>query len=92
LITTASCRVSREFEKASIDPFVPHLIVDSKLYTDWIQELAEGVHDYGAKLSVQLMAGLGRVLSREEMTRMRAIAPSSVPCFADPHIMTREMR
>ncbi len=91
LITTSSCRVSREFEKASIDPFVSHLIVDSKLYADWIEELAEGVHDYGAKLSVQLMAGLGRVMSREEIVKIRPIAPSSIPCFSDPRVMTREL-
>ena len=95
LIITSSCQVSRELEYLPIRPLVPYLVIDSrKVCSSWLDELADGVHDYGAKVAIQLQAGLGRALSRQDLkdrgTR-EPIGPSAVPCFYDPSIMTREM-
>jgi 2-enoate reductase len=88
LITTGSCKITRDFE---YDPRKPSLMVDNKAYGRWVEELAEGVHDYGAKLSVQLMAGHGRTGPRDAIRRVRPIGPSAVPCVSDPNILSREM-
>ena len=91
LITTGSCRVTREFEKIPNYPLCSSLMIDNKLYSCWVEELAAGVHDYGAKLSVQLLAGLGRTLSKDDIAKVRPIGPSAVPCFADSNILTHEL-
>ena len=97
LIITSSCRTSRELrelEQFPVKPMVSHLIVDSKIYAGWLDELADAVHDYGAKVALQLHAGEGRVLSRQKLMERRGlspIGPSSLPCLYDPSIVTREL-
>ena len=91
LITTGSCRVTREFEKIPDHPLCSSLMIDNKLYSRWVEELASGVHDYGAKLSVQLLAGLGRILSKDDLAKVRPIGPSEIPCFASPDTVTHEL-
>jgi 2-enoate reductase len=88
LITTGSCKVTREFE---YNPCKPTLMVDHKAYARWVEELAEGVHDYGAKLSVQLMAGSGRTGRAEEIRKVRPLGASAVPCVSDPNVLSRGM-
>jgi len=66
-------------------------MIDHKLYSRWVEELAAGVHDYGAKLSVQLLAGLGRTLSKDDIARVIPIGPSAIPCFASPDTLTHEL-
>jgi 2-enoate reductase len=95
LIISSSVQVSRELEYLPIRPLVPYLVIDNrKVCSAWVDELADAVHDYGAKIAVQLAAGLGRVLSRQDLmdrgTRV-PIAPSPVPCFYDQNLMTREL-
>jgi 2-enoate reductase len=95
LIISSSVQVSRELEYLPIRPLVPYLVIDNrKVCSAWVDELADAVHDYGAKIAVQLAAGLGRVLSRQDLmdrgTRV-PIAPSPVPCFYDQSLMTREL-
>ncbi|MFH1672126.1 MAG: FAD-dependent oxidoreductase [Pseudomonadota bacterium] len=95
LIITSSCRASRELselEQFPVKPMVSHLIVDSKIYTGWLDELADGVHDYGAKVALQLHAGEGRVISRQKLIErgiQSPIGPSSLPYLSDPSITTR---
>ena len=94
LIITSSCRVSRELEQLKIHPLVPYLVMDSKINAGWLDELADAVHDYGAKVALQLSAGEGRVRSRKELKeigRKPPIAPSSQPCFVNPNVMAHAL-
>lgn len=94
LIITSSCRASRELEQLKIHPLVPFLVVDTKINSGWLDELADGVHDYGAKVALQLSAGEGRVRSRKELMEIGnkpPIAPSTQPCFVDPNVMANEL-
>lgn len=87
LIITGLTRVSREIEP----PLEDKLIIDSKTCVTWLNELAEAVHDYGAKIAIQLTAGLGRVATLDLLKIAGAVAPSALPAFEDPTIMTREL-
>ena len=87
LIITGLTRVSREIEP----PLEDKLIIDSKTCVTWLSELAEAVHDYGAKVAIQLTAGLGRVATLDLLKIAGAVAPSALPAFEDPTIMTREL-
>ena len=94
LIITSACEVSRDLERFPIYPLGHELIIDNKMYVGWLDELADAVHDYGAKVAVQLNAGYGRVLPRESLIQsgMKSpIAPSPVPWLHDPSVMTREL-
>ncbi|NML42828.1 FAD-dependent oxidoreductase [Ramlibacter sp. G-1-2-2] len=91
LITTGSTRVTREFERVPTSPIQSTLMVDHKNYTRWVHELAAGVHDYGAKLAVQLTAGLGRALGKADLAKVRPIGPSPLPCLLDPKTLTHEL-
>jgi 2-enoate reductase len=87
LITTAAARVERE-----IDPTgASFLGTDGSMYIAPLSELADAVHDYGAKIIVQLTAGRGRIAPLDYLKRFGAVAPSSVPCFANPKIIAREL-
>ena len=90
LIITGLCRVDRTIEALPITPFVPELTVDNKIYVNWLDELALAVHDYGAKVALQLSAGEGRILTRQYGIRS-PVAPSSMPWLRDPTIITREL-
>ena len=50
-----------------------------------LNQLAEAVHDYGAKIAFQVFAGPGRIADAG------AVAPSALPCFRDPNITAREL-
>jgi 2-enoate reductase len=90
LIITGLCRVDRTIEALPITPFVPELTLDNKIYVSWLDELANAVHDYGAKIALQLSAGEGRILTRQYGIKAPA-APSSLPWLRDPAVMTREL-
>ena len=90
LIITGLCRVDRKIEALPIAPFVGGLTVDNKMYVSWLDELASAVHDYGAKVALQLSAGEGRILTRQFGIELPA-APSSMPWLGDPTVMTREL-
>lgn len=66
-----------------------HPRVDNQIYVARLNELAQGVHHYGAKIAAQLSAGLGRV--GHITGSLQPTAPSSVPCFWDPKVTTRAM-
>ncbi|MFH1088177.1 MAG: hypothetical protein V1737_06315, partial [Chloroflexota bacterium] len=86
LIATGGFRVIRGSKVSTKPPGEP--LIDDKIYVARVNALAEAVHDYGAKLSVQLHAGSGR---NTENLEVRPAAPSEVPCFQNPAVMTREM-
>lgn len=89
LIITGASRVSREFE------YFPTMhrvqFVDGNVHVAWLSELAEALHDYGAKVAVQLQAGRGRVTTKRVSGSGVAVAPSPIPCFYDPNFIAREL-
>ena len=78
LIITCALRVSRETEQSIKIPFCRLGMVDDKMYGARLNELAEAVHDYGAKIAVQLTAGIGRV-AKPPFSEGRSVAPSAIP-------------
>ena len=62
-----------------------------KMWISGLSELADAAHDYGVKVAVQLGAGQGRNVSADYLRSAGAIAPSVLPCFFDPHVMTHEL-
>ena len=89
LITTGWTRVSRDIERLPIHPLVRSYQIDSYLCASKLNELAEAVHDYGAKLSVQLMLGIGRVANPSHLNLVDPVAASEQPSFFDPHTIMR---
>lgn len=86
LITTGLTCVSRELE------VLPTLVASENIHVIVrLSELAEAVHDYGAKLCVQLTAGHGRVLPGMLLQHEKAVAPSVLPCYWNPKVTTREL-
>ena len=67
------------------------LMTDSDIYIARFNELALAVHDYGAKVAVQLTAGMGRVASCALLKERGAVAPSALPCAYDPSVTAREL-
>jgi 2-enoate reductase len=91
LIITCVARASREIEQLPNMPFVRQLMVDNNIYVARLSQLADGVHDYGAKVAVQLTAGFGRVAGTEYLNAGVAVSASSQPCFWDPRVLAREL-
>ncbi|MDD4858746.1 MAG: hypothetical protein PHR56_00870, partial [Dehalococcoidales bacterium] len=91
LIITPIFRVSREIEQFPNIPYSYNLMIDNNIYLSRISELADAVHDYGAKLCVQLTAGLGRVIGVAYVRAGQAVGPSVLPCFWDKNYKTREL-
>lgn len=92
LIITGITYVDVEVESHLEGPFCPSSPrADSPLYLARLEELANAVHAYEAKIAVQLTAGRGRIASAYDQRAGRAIAPSSVPCFWSPHLEAREL-
>lgn len=87
LIITTFMRPSRKLEASIGEP-----VVDSLRCIRWLNDLAEAVHDYGAKVCVQLNAGLGRIQpSNPDLPHGGTVSASAVPCFSDPNVTTREL-
>ena len=92
LIITGFLRVTRELEQMPGKAFVRNLVVDDAMYLTWLNELADAVHDYGAKIAVQLTAGQGRVTFPDYVRKEGiAVAPSTLPSFWNPNVMAREL-
>ena len=98
LIITGSARVSREIE--FLQPAPPgspplshpvFLRADQGSYARGFAELAEAIHQCGAKLAVQLQAGEGRNITLPFIRKIGAVAPSAAPCYWDPHVTARAL-
>ncbi len=85
LIITCVASVSRRIEQLNNILLVRHL------YIDRLNEMAEAVHDYRAKVAVQLTAGVGRVAGLDLLRSGGVVAPSPLPCFWNPNVTTREL-
>ncbi len=56
-----------------------------------ISELCDAVHHYGAKIAIQLSPGMGRIRFVSPDSHLEPISASTVPCFWDPSVTTREL-
>ena len=91
LIITCNARTTREIEQVVGSVFVRHIMLDNNIYVGRLSQLADAVHDYGAKVAILLTAGFGRVAGPEYLRSVGAIAPSPLPCFWDPNVIAREL-
>ncbi len=88
LIITSCAYVDREIEQP---PEALLLTVDSDKCVASLNELANAVHDYKAKIALQLTAGFGCVATPMQLRKSGAVAPSPLPCFYDPSVTAREL-
>lgn len=91
LIITGLATVESEIERNLLNGWAAFPRMDSGAYVPRLSKLADAVHDYGAKLAIQLTAGFGRVAPQFLIRQGRPPAPSVVPCFHNPKESTREM-
>lgn len=80
LIKTTFMRPSRKLEFSIGEP-----VVNSERCVSWLNNLAEAVHDYGAKVCVQMSPGLGRIPTPKPwLPHGGLVGPSPLPSFRDP--------
>ena len=91
LIITGLFRVNRWFEQPKDVNLVRSIMVDHKMYITRLNEFSDAIHDHGARLCVQLTAGVGRVANPSYLSDAEPVAPSAVPCFWDPNRIAREL-
>jgi 2-enoate reductase len=89
LIETGLMVVDVEIEKRALGPWSAYPRADSPVYIARLNELADAIHEYGARITAQLTAGLGRVARGAIVNSGWAIAPSPQPCFWNPNIAAR---
>ncbi len=70
------------------DPVAPY--IDTNWHIPGASDLVDAVHDYGAKICIQLSPGPGRNMNVATHDRI-PIAASAVPSFSDPDIICREL-
>ena len=81
LIKTTFMRPNRKLEFSIGEP-----VVNSERCVSWLNDLAEAVHDYGAKVCVQLSPGLGRIpVPKPGLPHGGLVGPSALPSFRDPN-------
>ena len=90
MIITGAASVSRDIE------YIPNtgggLRVDDGMYVASLNELADAVHDFSAKIALQLSGGRGRIAPPRYLKAIGAVAPSPVSCYWDPEVLARELR
>jgi len=91
LIITGLTKVEHVIERYLINSWSILPRVDTRIVMPRLNELVDAVHDYGAKISIQLTAGFGRVLSADMMRIVQPVAPSELPCYWNPKVTTREL-
>ena len=80
LIKTTFMRTNRKLELSIGGP-----VVHSTRSGQWLNEIAEAVHDYGAKICVQLTIGVGRIpVPNPDLPYGGLVAPSPLPSFRGP--------
>ena len=89
LIITSLVWIENEIEKHRM-PSIPCTSVNPAYFIQTASELTEGVHAYGARIFLQLTAGVGRV-GRPAGLLSQPIAPSAIPNYWDPTITCREI-
>ena len=80
LIKTTCMRTNRKLEFSIGIP-----VVNNTRSGQWLNEIAQAVHDYGAKVCVQLTIGIGRIpVPKPHLPHGGLVAPSPLPSFRDP--------
>ncbi|MCB2192052.1 MAG: FAD-dependent oxidoreductase [Deltaproteobacteria bacterium] len=94
LIITGVCLINSKVEPWESDGEPSLVTFDAPWKVRNFIQLTERVHDHGAKIFAQLTGGFGRVLPKRILNKpgVEPIAPSVMPTFWRPEIMTREMR
>ncbi|MFC1915395.1 FAD-dependent oxidoreductase [Chloroflexota bacterium] len=92
LLISSVTKVEDKIEALPSAPFSSAHKIDDYYYTSGLSELADAVHDHGAKIAIQLTAGIGRNVGRLHLSTVGAVAPSAVPCFWDSSYTTRELK
>lgn len=87
LITAGITKVEGEIDKP---PSFVISMLDSVAQIPRANNLVERVHDYGAKIAVQLSAGLGRNADWASPERI-PISASAVPAFMNPAVLCRAL-
>ena len=90
IVTGVTC-VDVEIEKKAEHGLGTFARVDHPIHINPLSELADAVHDYGAKLCVQLTAGMGRVAYGALPREGKAVAPSETACFWAPEFNARQL-
>jgi 2-enoate reductase len=88
LITTGSHHVAPDLDSED-SSFIAR--VDKLGHFSRLNELAEAIHDYRAKLVVQLATGFGRVAFPKHLGTKRPVAVSVLPYHFDRNVMSREI-
>ena len=92
LITTGCVLVDNTAEKKVEDYWSMMPRIDHDRFISRMSELADAIHDYGAKLSLSLTGGYGRVISRKIFSAaIQPVGPSPLPWLWDNSIVTREL-
>ena len=91
LITTGLVFVENEVENHLDGVWSSRAQINRGIYVPQWSVLVDAVHDYGAKLSIQLTAGMGRLARPDTLRSQGAVAPSAQPCFWDPKVIAREL-
>jgi 2-enoate reductase len=87
LIITESVFVERKISP----PFDPLAVyMDSPYHVPRASELVDAVHDYGAKIAMQLSPGPGRNMNGASPERI-PISASAVPAFTNPSVLCHEL-
>ncbi|MFH0809291.1 MAG: 2-enoate reductase, partial [Pseudomonadota bacterium] len=87
LIITGLVKIENEIEKRAL----PSLSENPGHFIQTAIELTEGVHAYGARIFIQLTAGMGRVLRPLPGLDQQPVAPSAIPNYWNPEITCREL-
>jgi 2-enoate reductase len=80
LIITSTAMVNRSSEPSLANAFPYAMMADNRIYMARLSQLADAVHDYGAKIAISLAAAAGR-----------GGAPSALPSAMNPGITTRAL-
>jgi 2-enoate reductase len=87
LIITSAALPSRRLESSIGLP-----VVNNLRCVRWLNDLAEAVHDYGAKICGQLYLGIGRVKPPDRaLPHGGLVSASAVLAFWDPTVICREL-
>jgi 2-enoate reductase len=81
--------LTRVYRKAEYLPMMG-LWMDSDAHIARASDLAEAVHDYGAKICMQITAGLGRQDGDPTLEKI-PVAPSATPSYMNPKVVCRKL-
>ena len=81
--------LTRVYRKAEYPPMMG-LWMDTDAYIARASDLAQAVHDYGAKICMQITAGLGRQDGDPTLEKI-PVAPSAIPSYMNPKVVCRKL-